>query len=39
MNIIEASNIVYKNKNKMLFHNINLEIEEGSFVTVIGENS
>lgn len=39
MNIIEASNIVYKNKNKMLFHNINLEIEKGSFVTVIGENS
>jgi len=39
MNIIEASNITYKNKNKMLFHNINLEIKEGSFITIIGENS
>lgn len=38
MNIIEASNIVFDSKNKMLFHNINLEIKENSFVTIIGEN-
>lgn len=38
MNIIETHNLNYKSLNKVLFNNINLEIEEGSFTSIIGQN-
>lgn len=38
MSIIEAHNINYSNSNKMLFHKLDLSIEEGSFNAFIGEN-
>ena len=38
MNIIETHNLNYKSLNNVLFKNINLEIEEGSFTSIIGEN-
>ena len=38
MKIIEAKNINYHISNKLLFKNLNLEIEKGSFVSIIGEN-
>lgn len=39
MKIIEVSNLSYNNGIKTLFHNMNLDIEEGSFVSIVGENS
>ena len=38
MNIIETHNLNYKTLNNYLFKNINLEIDEGSFTSIIGEN-
>lgn len=38
MEIIEAHNINYVNSTKTVFHNLNLDIEDGSFVAIIGEN-
>ncbi|MBR2712731.1 MAG: energy-coupling factor ABC transporter ATP-binding protein [Bacilli bacterium] len=38
MNIIEAKNINYTLGTKLLFKNINISIEKGSFVSFIGEN-
>ena len=38
MNIIEAKNINYSTSNKVLFKDINLKIEKGSYVSIIGEN-
>lgn len=38
MNIIEAHNINYSTSNKVLFKDINIDIEKGSYVSIIGEN-
>ena len=38
MNIIEAKNVNYTIGTKLLFKNLNLSIEKGSFVSIIGEN-
>ena len=38
MNIIEANNINYSTSNKVLFKDINLKIEKGSYVSIIGDN-
>lgn len=39
MNIIEANDINYNNSIKTIFHGLNLSIEKGSFVSIVGENS
>jgi len=39
VNIIEAKNINYSLPTKLLFKDLNLNIEKGSFVSLIGENS
>ncbi|MBQ3474760.1 MAG: ABC transporter ATP-binding protein [Bacilli bacterium] len=38
MNIIEAHNINYSTSNKVLFKDITIDIEKGSYVSIIGEN-
>ena len=38
MNIIETKNLNYETSKKVLFNNVNLNIESGSFVSIIGEN-
>lgn len=38
MNIIEAHNINYNNSYKNIFHDINLDVKQGSFVSIIGSN-
>ena len=38
MNIIEARNINYSTSNKVLFKDLNIDIEKGSYVSVIGDN-
>lgn len=38
MNIIETKNLNYKTSKKELFKNIDINIEQGSFVSIIGEN-
>ena len=39
MNIIEANDINYNNSIKTIFHGLNLSIEKGSFVSIVGEHS
>ena len=39
MNIIDANDINYVSNDKTIFHGLNLKIKEGSFVSIIGENS
>ena len=38
MNIIETHNLNYGNVDRLLFKDINLEIEKGSYVSIIGNN-
>ena len=38
MNIIEAHNINYSTSNKILFKDIDIDIEKGSYVSIIGDN-
>ena len=38
MTIIETHNLNYSTSNKVLFKDINLEIEKGSYVSIIGDN-
>ena len=37
-NIIELKNVNFKYGNKELFKNLNLQIERGTFTTIIGTN-
>ena len=38
MNIIEAHKINYSNLNNIIFHGLDIDIETGSFVTIVGKN-
>ena len=38
-NIIERKNLTYKQENSIIFKNFNLNIEEGKFISIAGNNT